>query len=271
MALASFHTLGNVNKGNLFVVAKQIFMYVLFSQHCFICSPLRLHCVGGCWDIEPRRVATSALAVRRFSHSATSHPPSATSHPHSGYISSTLGYISSTLGYISSTLGQIDLIHPRLHLIYTRLHLIHKKRKKDCNAEYINSLQEGNQCSGPVTFWYGSRSCSFVSDLQDASKKLSFAYFFLKVQFTSFFTDKESYGRQSSTQGFSYYFCLIMEGRIRNRNRTVRLTDPGGKKITDPEHCRKHRKNTLQLGGIDSQVLLTTENRLGWIIRYVLG
>jgi hypothetical protein len=53
--------------------------------------------------IEPRTVAISALAVRRSSHSATSHPNSTTSHPQLGYISST----------------------NRLHLIHSRLHLIH--------------------------------------------------------------------------------------------------------------------------------------------------
>jgi hypothetical protein len=33
--------------------------------------------------IEPRTYTTLALAVRRFNHSARSHPPTARSHPHS--------------------------------------------------------------------------------------------------------------------------------------------------------------------------------------------
>ena len=54
------------------------FLCMYFIQHCFISdSP-----VSADAGIEPRTVATSALAVRRSSHSATSHPHSATSHPH---------------------------------------------------------------------------------------------------------------------------------------------------------------------------------------------
>jgi hypothetical protein len=44
-----------------------------FSQHCLICRPLGFYCVGGCW-IEPRTVATLALAVRRSNHLARSYP-----------------------------------------------------------------------------------------------------------------------------------------------------------------------------------------------------
>ncbi len=100
--------------------------------------------------IEPRTVATSALAVGRSGHSAsshpqlgyisctsamshplrlhlihsaTSHPQSATSHPlrlhliHLGYISSTLA-TSHPLGYISSTVGYISNL---IHLGYMRI------------------------------------------------------------------------------------------------------------------------------------------------------
>jgi hypothetical protein len=55
-------------------------MYRYFIQHCFIGRPSE-STVSEDAGIEPRTVATSALAVRRSSHSATSHP---------------LGYISST-------------------------------------------------------------------------------------------------------------------------------------------------------------------------------
>jgi hypothetical protein len=95
-------------------------MYVLYSTLLHL-PPFRFHCVGECW-IEPRTVATSALAVRRSSHSATSHPHSATSHsPLGSHLNHTrlhlihdsatshprLGYISSTLGYISSTIVRV--------------------------------------------------------------------------------------------------------------------------------------------------------------------
>jgi hypothetical protein len=61
-----------------FQVITFFFMYDI--QHCFICRPLRFHCVVGC-GIEPGTVATTALAVRRSNHSARSHPYSARSHP----------------------------------------------------------------------------------------------------------------------------------------------------------------------------------------------
>ena len=79
-----------------------IFSCMYFIQHCFICRPSD-STVSEDAGIEPRTVATSALAVRRSSHSATSHPHSATSH----------------LPF------RLHLIHTRLHLIHFRLHLIH--------------------------------------------------------------------------------------------------------------------------------------------------
>jgi hypothetical protein len=58
----------------------------------------------------------------------------------------------------------------------------------------------------------------FVIDLQDASKKLIFntifsAYYFLKVHlhhFSKVKSQKESQNRRN--QGFSYYFCMNIEG-----------------------------------------------------------
>jgi hypothetical protein len=46
-------------------------------QHCFICCPSD----STVSEIEPRTVATTALAVRRSNHSARSHSKSARSHP----------------------------------------------------------------------------------------------------------------------------------------------------------------------------------------------
>ncbi len=85
-----------------------------------------------------------------------------------------------------------------------------------------------------MTFWDGSGSGSadpclwpmdpdpdpaiFVIDLQDASKKLIFntifsAYYFLKVHlhhFSKIKSQKES--QNSRNQGFSNYFCMMIEG-----------------------------------------------------------
>ncbi len=87
-----------------------IFLCMYFIQHCFICG-LSDSTVSEGAGIEPMTVATSALAVRRSSHSATSHSllgyissTLATSHPHSLHLINTR-YISSTLGYMSSTLA----------------------------------------------------------------------------------------------------------------------------------------------------------------------
>jgi hypothetical protein len=92
------------------------------------------------------------------------------------------------------------------------------------------SYWEG-QCCGSMIDWYGSGSGSadpclylidpdpaiFVIDLQDANKKLikkSFpAYYFLKVylhNFSKIKSHKES--QKSRNQGFSYYFCMMIEG-----------------------------------------------------------
>jgi hypothetical protein len=58
----------------------------------------------------------------------------------------------------------------------------------------------------------------FVTDLQDASKKLAFntsfsVFYFLKVHlhhFSKIKCQKES--QNSRNQGFSYYFCMMIEG-----------------------------------------------------------
>jgi hypothetical protein len=48
-----------------------------FIQHCFLGRPSD-YTVSEDAEIEPRTVATSALAVRRSSHSAKSHPQNRT-------------------------------------------------------------------------------------------------------------------------------------------------------------------------------------------------
>jgi hypothetical protein len=48
------------------------FLCMYFIQHCFICR-LSDYTVTKDAGIEPRTIATSALAIRRSSHSATSH------------------------------------------------------------------------------------------------------------------------------------------------------------------------------------------------------
>ncbi len=71
---------------------------------------------------------------------------------------------------------------------------------------------------GSMTLTNGPDPAIFVIDLQDASKKLIFntifsAYYFLKVylhHFSKIKSQKES--QNSKNQGFSYYFCMIIEG-----------------------------------------------------------
>jgi hypothetical protein len=75
-----------------------------------------------------------------------------------------------------------------------------------------------------MTFWCGSNPDSdldpaiFVIDLQDANKKLIKKKFFCLLlfegTFTSFFKDKkiQKKSQNSKNQGFSYYFCLMIEG-----------------------------------------------------------
>ncbi len=66
---------------------------------------------------------------------------------------------------------------------------------------------------GSMPLTNGSGSCYFVIDLQDASKKLFSAYYFLKLRlhhFSKIKSQKES--QNSRNQGFSYYFCMMIEG-----------------------------------------------------------
>jgi hypothetical protein len=60
-------------------------------------------------------------------------------------------------------------------------------------------------------------SCSFGNDLQDAKKILKnfefFFFFLFEGTFTSFFKDtSHKKSHNSRNNGFSFYFCLMMEG-----------------------------------------------------------
>jgi hypothetical protein len=83
-------------------------------QHCFICRPSDSTVSEDAW-IEPRTVATSALAVRRSNHSARSH------HKRLDLILNRLDLILNRLDLI---LNRLDLILNRLDLILNRLDLI---------------------------------------------------------------------------------------------------------------------------------------------------
>ncbi len=78
------------------------FMYCI--QYCFICRPSD-STVSEDAGIEPRTVATTALAVRRSNLSAKSHPQSARSHP---------------LSAKSHPPARLNLIHTRLNLIHVQ-------------------------------------------------------------------------------------------------------------------------------------------------------
>ncbi len=84
---------------------------------------------------------------------------------------------------------------------------------------------------------FESGSCSFISGFQDANKKLAFlrffAYCFFKAHLHQFSKRKKS--ENSINQGFSYFFCMIMEGSgSRSRSGSVQIMsdpDPGGLKV----------------------------------------
>ncbi len=100
-------------------------------------------------------------------------------------------------------------------------------------AQYSSRDSPFNQYCGSITFWCESGSADpclwlmdpdwdpaiFVIDLQHANKKLIFwnsfsAYYFLKVHLHHFSTKKghKKKSQNSRNQGFSYYFCLMIEG-----------------------------------------------------------
>ncbi len=107
-------------------------------------------------------------------------------------------------------------------------------------------------CCGFVTFWYGSGSgtvdpylwptdpesdpapdpdpANFFGALQDGNKKF-FCLLLFEATFTSFFKDKKS--QNSMNQGFSYYFCLMIEG-----SGSVPLTNGSGFGSGRPKNIR---------------------------------
>ncbi len=87
--IGSNYPIPSAMTGRLYLLysVKKILNFIFNVLHSTLLHlpPLRFHfhCVGGCHGIEPRTVATSALAVRHSNHSARSHPLSARSYPHS--------------------------------------------------------------------------------------------------------------------------------------------------------------------------------------------
>jgi hypothetical protein len=90
--------------------------------------------------------------------------------------------------------------------------------------------------------------------LKMPAKKLIFntffsAYLFLKVHLQDFSKIKSQKAPQNSrNQGFSYYFCMMIEGSgSRAGSGSIPLTSGSGsgrpKNMWDPEHCKKESKN----------------------------
>ncbi len=110
-------------------------------------------------------------------------------------------------------------------------HRISKKLRLSINfvSNYRKSHFWTYQCCGSMTCWCGSgswfpgsRSYIFVIDPQDAI--IITAYYFLKVllhHFSKIKSQKES--QNSRNQGFSYYFCMILEGSGKPKNMWIRI------------------------------------------------
>ncbi len=111
-----------------FIFWKDFIFFSYYIQHCFICRPSD-STVPTDAGIEPRTVATGALAIRRSNHQARSHP-------RLGQISSAVGQISSAVGQISSA-TRLDLIrnqarsHPQLDQISSALGQISSATRLD--------------------------------------------------------------------------------------------------------------------------------------------
>ncbi len=106
------------------------------------------------------------------------------------------------------------------------------------------SIFEGEtygQCCGSVTFWHWSGSCLF----RQVFCSIFFAFYFLKVPFIYIslqrLSPKEAKCRRN--QGFSYFFCLFMEGS----GSVQIMTDPnpGGPKHTDPDPRNMRQRHLL--------------------------
>ncbi len=141
------------------------FFCMYFIQHCFIRRPSDFT-VSDDARIEPRTVATSALAVR------CSNQPL-------GQISSTLGQISSTLGYRSHPCSArshphsarshpcsaIDLIHARLDLTHARLIILQILLSKHRNfgVQTMEKTDGGKTESGQKMSSTGTNAPNFLS------------------------------------------------------------------------------------------------------------
>jgi len=94
----------------------------------------------------------------------------------------------------------------------------------------------------------------FVTNLEDASKKINFpAYYFLKLHLHHFSKTKSQKESQNSrNQGFSYYFCMMIEGSgsARPKNmwiRWIRIRNTDNKGI----YQRKWRFISLNLNHVN--------------------
>ncbi len=137
-------------------------MYVL--QHSFVCRPSD-STVSHSQDarIEPRTVATLALAARRSNHSARSHPHSARSHQH--------------LARSHPQLGQIYLVQPQFLLRYTplqsniRAFLLQRNPRKSHVNELTNLHHRGHAGAGYLSFPKRSRKTRIMAAVPAAQVK----------------------------------------------------------------------------------------------------
>ncbi len=126
----------------------------------------------------------------------------------------------------------------------------------------------------------GSGSYYLVIDLQDASKKIIFntifsAYYFLKIHlqhFSKIKTQKESQNRRN--QGFSYYFCMMIEGsRSGTGSWSIPLTGGSGSGSGRPKNMLIRIRNTAvyPIHMIFNGVLKVTVEKSRNRIRYSLN
>ncbi len=132
-------------------------------QHCFICRPSD-SIVSKDAGIEPRKVATTALAVRRPNHSARTQPLTRLDLIHTR-----LDHIHTRLDHIHT---RLDHIHTRLDLIHTRLDLIHSNYRiwehvpSHCLSLAVlpcrvdESRWDGRGCRSPHAGWGRGGRCS---------------------------------------------------------------------------------------------------------------
>ncbi len=101
--------------------------------------------------------------------------------------------------------------------------------------------------SVPLTYIVDPDPAIFVSDLQDGNKKNYnlFCFLLFEATLTSVFKEKcHKESQNSRNQGFSYYFCLMIEGSGSGSvYRTNRSGSERPKNIRiDPQHWPKHTR-----------------------------